>query len=503
MTCSAVLRPVIALLFAAVTAVTVAMAADPVARETRPPDVTLTGVLTGADNQTYLTLPFQVPPGVERITVAFAYTGKEVRTTIDLGLFDPQGFRGWSGGNKARFTVSQSDATPSYLPGAIPPGEWRLLLGVPNIRSKSQSIYTARIWFDRRGEAAAFPAPPLRPEARWYRGDFHVHSGHSDGTCESRLGVVVPCPVFRVLQEAAARGLDFVALTDHNTTSQFQDISALQPWFDDLLVLPGREITTFQGHANLFGPTAFIDFRLGSAGLPDLDALLAGLGDRRGLVAINHPALPSGEFCMGCGWTAKTDWSRVDAIEVINGGAVAFSGGKADTALSGLKLWEQLLTRGFRITAIGGSDSHDTDRPAGAPGALGRPTTVVFADALSQAAILEGVKAGRVYIDVEGSGASLTFQLGLGKRSWGMGEALCPARGARLRIAADGGSTPDGMIEIVASPNLATRIVRHGPAAFELVADGAAGWVRANVRSARNGRLLAVGNPVYLLAKGC
>lgn len=492
------LRPLIALLFAAMVAGAVA-----VAGETRPPDVELKGVLTRTDHQTYIALPFQVPDGVERITVAFAYTGGEALTTIDLGLFDPRGFRGWSGGNKARFTLSETDTTPSYLPGAILPGEWRLLLGVPNIRPTARSEYVAKIWFDRGGAAATARAPSMRPEARWYRGDFHVHSGHSDGTCKSRLGVTVPCPVFRVLMEASARGLDFVALTDHNTTSHFAPIAELAPWFDDLLVLPGREITTFRGHANLFGPTAFVDFRLGPEGVADFDALLATPGIREGLISINHPSLPSGEFCMGCGWTAKTDWTRIDAIEVINGGAVTAAGGKAEGGLSGMVFWEGLLTRGYRITAVGGSDSHDTDRPGGAPGAIGRPATAVQAEGLSQAAILAGVKAGRVYIDVEGTGATLAFQLTLGKRISGMGEAICSARGARVRIAASPGQTADGVIELVTSPNLAGRIVRRDATTFEFVADGGAGWVRANVRSGKDGRLLVVGNPVYLLARGC
>jgi hypothetical protein len=500
----AIRRFVLALLVAAMAAVTPATAADSAGGQARPPDLTLTGVLTGTDNRTYIALPFQVPEGVERITVEFAYTGKAERTTIDLGLFDPHGFRGWSGGNKSRFTLSEADATPSYLAGAIAPGEWRLLLGVPNIRSASRSTYVARIWFDRRGETAAFTAPPLRPESRWYRGDFHVHSGHSDGTCKSRLGATVPCPVFRILQEAAGQSLDFVALTDHNTTSQFGDIAGLQPWFDDLLILPGREITTFQGHANLFGPTAFVDFRLGSDAVPEFDALLDAIEGLGGLVSINHPSLPSGEFCMGCGWTAKTDWARVDALEVINGGAVAAAGGKADTGMSGLALWEGLLNRGFRITAIGGSDSHDADRPAGKPGALGRPTTVVYAEGLSQAAILGAVKAGRVYVDVEGSGATLAFFLEQGKQTWGMGEAVCAKPGAHLSVTAISGVLPDSVVEIVASPNLTPdRIARRGPTTFELTADGAAGWVRANVRSVPDGRLLVVGNPVYLLAKGC
>ncbi len=34
---------------------------------------------------------------MERLRVEFNYTGREQRTTIDIGIFDPVGFRGWSG----------------------------------------------------------------------------------------------------------------------------------------------------------------------------------------------------------------------------------------------------------------------------------------------------------------------------------------------------------------------------------------------------------------------
>lgn len=500
---SALIRSVFALLLAGALIGGAGPTRGAAAEVVRAPDIVLAGELTGADNRTYVAAPFQVPAGVHRVTVEFAYTGREDRTTIDLGLFDPYGFRGWSGGNKSRFTLSATDATPSYLPGPLPPGEWRLQLGVPNIRSKARSTWTAKVWFERSADAPVAPAP-IRAGAGWYRGDFHAHSGHSDGTCLSRKGASVPCPVFRLLEAGVARKLDFIALTDHNTTSHFQSIGELAPWFDDLLVLLGMEMTTFQGHLNLFAPRGFVDFRLGSAEVPDMDALLAAAGARSGLVAVNHPALPSGELCMGCGWTASIDWSRVDAVEVLNGGAITAMGGAAQSPLSGIPFWEALLTRGYRITAIGGSDSHEPDRAADKPGALGRPATVVYAGELSQTAILEGVKRGRVYIDVEGAGAVLTFDLAARGRTYGMGDALCPARGDRLRITAGAGAIPDAVVEIVASPNLkAGGIVAKGAGRFELTADGAPGWVRANVRGATNGRLMAVGNPVYLLAKGC
>ncbi len=60
------------------------------------------------------------------------------------------------------------------------------------------------------------------------------------------------------------RGLDFIAVTDHNTISQYDALRELQPYFDQLLFIPGREVTTFQGHANVFGITRFVDYRIGT-----------------------------------------------------------------------------------------------------------------------------------------------------------------------------------------------------------------------------------------------
>ncbi|MEO6910688.1 MAG: hypothetical protein ABI158_07170, partial [Edaphobacter sp.] len=58
-------------------------------------DLDLRGTVTYANHQTYLELPFNVPKGVSRVTVEFSYTGRDQHTTIDLGLFDNERFRGW------------------------------------------------------------------------------------------------------------------------------------------------------------------------------------------------------------------------------------------------------------------------------------------------------------------------------------------------------------------------------------------------------------------------
>ena len=473
-----------------------------------PPDLVLHGELSGKDHQTYRTVPFVVPAGTARITVQFEYTGRDSKTTIDLGLLGPDGFRGqdgfrgWSGGNKTLFTVSATDATPSYLPGPIRPGQWSLLLGIPNIRQDAHSEFTARVWFGREGDPYWLPAianPPLRNEAGWYRGDLHLHDAHSDGGCKNQGGTKVPCPLFLTAQAAAARGLYFIAITDHNTSSQANSIRELQPYFDRLLLLPGREVTTFSGHANLFGTVAPLDFRI--VGERNWNALLRDAAALQGLVSINHPVRPSGEICMGCGWSAQpqADMSLLQAVEVVNGM-------DADTPYSGIPFWESLLNAGHRLTAIGGSDNHDPSQtvPGLRGGPVGLPTTVVHAEALSMPAILAGLRAGHAFVDVQGSGDRLLeFGARGGDLEVRMGDALiAPAEsgvefnvrienavGARVEVVQDGRViVPDADLSIGQSP----QEIR-----FPWRSDGQQHWLRVNVRSA-DGKLWLIGNPIYV-----
>ncbi|HZZ36819.1 MAG TPA: CehA/McbA family metallohydrolase, partial [Caulobacteraceae bacterium] len=395
-----------------------------------------------------------------------------------------------------------------YLPGPVRPGRWTLLLGVPNLRKGVIAPYVARIWFSRgapRGFVSTFSERPLKAGLAWYRGDLHMHTAHSDGTCLAAGGTRAPCPLYRTVQAAAERGLDFIAITDHNTTSHFADMRELQPAFPALLLMPGREITTFQGHANVFGTTRFVDFRLGDRSLPTVTALLDAVRAAGGVLAVNHPALPSFEDCMGCGWTAKgTDFSRVTAIEVANGGAEKAQGGAEEGPLSGVPYWQARLNEGFRITAIGGSDNHDADIPLDTASAIGRPTTVVEANGLSEAAIIAGIAAGRVFIDLDGPRPrTIDLEAKLGERSAKMGGVLTARAGESVAFFILVHGVAAGSLEVVedgrpiVGPSDATLgggdIVRP----FSLRTDGRRHWVRVNVRDPK-GRLMLIGNPIYL-----
>jgi hypothetical protein len=464
------------------------------------PNLVLHGTITDKDRESYVEVPFKVEPGVVRVTVDFSYTGHERKTTIDLGLFDAERFRGWSGGNKSWFTISETDATPSYLPGPILPGVWKLILGVPSIQDGERSEYTAKIYFARSGDIPAvstFSRAPLRTGAAWYRGDLHMHDAHSDGSCLSQSGAKVPCPLYKTVEAAAARGLDFIAISDHNTISHYDAMLELQPYFDRLLLIPAREITTFQGHANVYGTTEFIDFRL-AKGHVTIDDILRRTEQLHGLFSVNHPGLPSGSQCMGCGWTVKdTDYSRVGAIEAINGGTL-------DGPMSGIDFWQQKLNQGFRLTGVGGSDNHNATLDPTVRSAVGYPTTVVYAKELSERAILEGIRAGHVFVDVHGSrGRAIEFNAQAGDKTAMMGDSLAPTAGTSVQFVLKITGLVGAHAEVVRDGE-ATSILDRTPVkeasetrTFDYVADGRRHWIRVNVRG-EDGSLLILGNPIYL-----
>ena len=494
---------VLALLLAMPLTLTLTLTAH--ADEKQAPDTILRGALTGVDNQTWRLVPFEVPPGTTRITVEFDYTTRDLRTTIDIGLLGPDGFRGqdgfrgWSGGNKRSFTISATDATPSYLPGPIRSGQWNLLLGIPNIRQDSHAQYTASVRFERETDRApAQFGPTLRAQPGWYRGDLHMHTAHSDGSCLSRRQQRVPCPLFLTARAASERGLDFIAITDHNTISHADAIRELQPYFDDLLLIPGREITTFHGHANLFGSVAMLDFRVGSGAVPDWNALLTNLENSGGgVLSINHPVRPSGEQCMGCGWTPQggIDYARIQAVEVVNGL-------DADTPWSGIGFWQHLLDQGYKLTALGGSDNHDALQTGANP--IGTPTTVIYADGLSQPGIVAAIRRGRVFVDVAGTrDRALDLTATADRQIAHMGDALAVPAGATVHFEGTVNGVASGKVEVILDGRRVSLLRDpsiHGTAkSFDFLwrGDGHRHWLRLDVRDDAS-HLALIGNPVYL-----
>jgi hypothetical protein len=471
-------------------------------------ELVIEGSISGDDHQTYIVREFEVPAGIQGIAIAFEHDGAADRTVIDLGLEDPEGFRGWTGSNKNEIKISAFDSTPGYRNGPILAGTWGLLLGVPNAREGVETHYKASITLHEKYKLADALAPgdePISAGAGWYRGDLHAHTGHSDGYCLSTKNVSVPCPVHLTVEAGVAAGLDFLAVTDHNTLSHHQALRELQPYFDKILLVPGREITTFFGHANMFGVSGFVDHRIGPTTDRSITDLLHEMQGQDGLFSINHPSLPSGEACMGCGWRLDdVDFRSVDSIEVINGGAAKYFQG-APEAEEGIAFWEAILDRGIRITAVGGSDNHDPKLSRDErQSPVGVPATVVYADTLSREGIFAGIRSGRVYVDLAGDAdRAVDLTASSGRATASMGGSVPVDQGAEVTLKIKTrGSEPGDTIELIS---------RDGPLRLEepevkstdetrshrFVSDGGYNWMRVNVRSS-DGKLLLVSNPVYL-----
>jgi len=467
-----------------------------------PADVTLEGTIDGSQNQSYVKVPFTVPAGTRRVTIEFDYTGREQHTALDLGLLDLTELRCWSGGNKSVLTVGLSDATPSCLPGAIPAGTWNVLIGVPNIRPGVESHYTIHVWVSSTGAVDAEPEilrEPLRAGPGWFRGDLHMHTAHSDGQCPSQSGKMVPCPVFVTVEAAARRGLDFIAVTDHNASSQYDAMRELQPYFDKLLLIPGREITTFQGHINFLGSTDFIDFRLDGKNVPDMNALLHSARDAGAITSINHPMSPSGEICMGCGWkpTTPVDMHLLTGVEAVNGGS-------EQRGISDLPFWNRELNEGCRLTGIGGSNNHRPMQPLDQAGSIGSPTTVVYAANLSTAAILDGIRAGHVSIDLTGTqDRILEASASAHDQTAHSGDSLDAPNGTAVRFEVHAtGATGGSVLWIEDGQEIdshSSAIIDAAGTSIPLVwtSDGHRHWFRAEVAGA-DGKLWLIANPIYV-----
>src|SRR5262249_22281065 len=153
----------------------------------------------------------------------------------------------------------------------------------------------------------------------------------------------------------------------------------------------------------------------------------------------------------------------------------------------------------------GGSDNHDAEKtPAAANEGVGRPTTVVHAAELSQAAVLDAIRQGHVFIDVWGTkDRLLEVEAKAGGASAQMGDALPAAAGTPVEAAVRGRGGRAGAVWGLAGDAPPPRLdhpALDGPEAretFRLVADGRPHWLRVDVRDAK-GQLILIGNPIYL-----
>jgi hypothetical protein len=358
------------------------------------------------DAPRYIYVPFEVASSTKRINISYNYDRAYGLNTLDLGLFDPRftgkagdlsGFRGWSAYRRSEVFVSNEIATPGYIPGTIQPGTWRIIIGLYQVAPAGVDL-TIKIDFETGETTTAKPAKAkatsqskIGPTSskltlRWVRGDLHMHTVHSDGDW------TIP----QLITAAVSAGLDFIFITDHNTNSHHAEIDNVKTDRKDLLVMRGEEVTTYGGHANVWGlpKDGLIDFRIPPRDQAAISQTVDQAHRSGALISLNHPF----GVCAGCMWSYGKEAEGFDAIEVWNG-----SWDKADDLA--VDFWDRLLKQGRRITAIASSDSHRVENPLGQAA-----THLAIRGGLSQTNVLRSIREGRAYLTSKPDGPGVTFE---------------------------------------------------------------------------------------------
>ncbi|HET6815867.1 MAG TPA: CehA/McbA family metallohydrolase [Mycobacteriales bacterium] len=259
----------------------------------------------------------------------------------------------------------------------------------------------------------------------WVPGDLHVHTIYGHDTCITPTTAWDPTSTSRDarrscadaytvgftptqrLQEAFDRGLDFVAITDHNNVvnQTDPDVLAWEKAHPAFVSVPGYE-NSQPGHVQMLGATACYgnegridgsiiecDQAVADRSATGETALANGLRADGGVFQVNHPSDGN--------WPGTFGYSVVpDTIEVWNIGPWAYQHpfpASNDNNYS-LRWYDGFLRQpGLpEIGVTGGSDTHwvTTDSIQG----VGDPTTWVFVHRLSVDGVLEGLREHHTFV---------------------------------------------------------------------------------------------------------
>lgn len=439
----------------------------------------------------YQYLPFDVTAAVSRIRLSYSYD-REGGNAIGLGLFEPgpltfgtAAFRGWSGRERDTIEIGEHWSSPGYRVGPVRQGQWNVVLGLERVGEAGVDV-TVTLEVDppeslapaaRKGDSTRAAAAGKDERAgaglRWWHGDLHVHTEHSDGRH----------PVADVARLAAASGLDFIVITDHNNTTHRRDLDGIQlP-----LILSGEEVTTPGGHANVWGlgPGDWFDFRIEPRD-PHLLEIVDGAHARGALFAINHPFL----WCDQCSWTHDIP-ATLDALEIWNGPL-----GPQPEAVA---LWERLLKEGRRVTAVASSDWHR------APARIGAGSVRVLAASLDERSLFEAIRQGHVVLMRDAAAPAPRVIARAAARKAGIGDTLEVSRGDEFTVEVRvekfvspgaAGCPAACRAELVLSDGRRTsEPLRDGKAVFTVQASGLS-YLRLEVNAGST--VLAMTNPIWL-----
>lgn len=371
-------------------------------------------VVIGKDTSTITEKSFMVPTGCKRLSIEHDLP-EEYGFLVFFIIRDPDGkirFQKQLSCSESRISVGSdaSNTTIGGVPGVIKSGVWKidiilfseylkalagdnrvtLHISISDHELPVTEVIGGSVWTKGEMKYEGYDFQKLfQKEKRWYKGDLHTHTRLSDGV---------------ELPETASRKAEFMEL-DYYVPTEHNVLHTGWPQ-TDVMILPGVEITTTLGHANLFG----IDQRPESLdGIlvhkeetllkQDIKAIIKECRERNWLFSVNHPFLYVWKWLM-----EELPLEAMDCLEIINDPtyeaekqACAKEANEKAVLLADA-LWED----GYRVCAIGGSDSHkkidDFYEGACEPSIPGDPATWLYMDGLSPEHLMKALRDCHSYV---------------------------------------------------------------------------------------------------------
>lgn len=364
----------------------------------------------------------------------------------------------------------------------------------------------------------SWAARPRPARGAWLAGDLHCHTvlshdvwgGPTDDNTGFEEAYTLGWSPGEQIALAESRGLDFLAITDHNRVDA---VHAPDYRSDRLVLVPGYEHSLNGGHSNVLVPdratlTDVVRDADGSTGFAGDDGaarFLDAVHARGGIASLNHPFYGNPEQGEELAWGYGPEVSaRFDAVEVWNIGWPArhdvLPFADSDNYLS-LPWWEREVLSRRRVAAVGGSDSH-WRATAGLNGP-GQPTTWVYARDRSPGAVLAAIRAGRTFIAAEPPGMGgprlfLTARERGSSRPFAMvGGTVRARRPLEVRVRVDNGS--GSRLRLVASGEVLAERAIASPRSRQrftvTLAPGSA--LRAELYVDRGYFMTALTSPIY------
>jgi len=189
--------------------------------------------------------------------------------------------------------------------------------------------------------------------------DLHIHSSASaDGKC----------PVAEVIAKAKERGLDAISITDHDTTEGAKEALAIQN--PGILIIPGIEVSTKQGHVLVLGTTKMFE-----AGKDALETIRAAKAQGC-LTIIPHPYH---RWRHAVGLHSLEALREADAIEVFNS---RYYIGLANNRAA-------KFAKKYHMPMTAGSDAHTCQF-------VGYGINIIDAEERTVPSILEAIRKGKI-----------------------------------------------------------------------------------------------------------